>query len=230
MPFHVNENHSKNWATIHRSDCVHCKYGKGPHRKGSTFNSKWLGPFNSREDVEKAAVRTGKKVVQWCRRCADGKRLTTMTEKQIAYWDFWTGFLPEFRQRYPGWERKTATESEHHMDFDAGLSGLHYSVNFCRPDNQPWFRVELYVDARNKDKATARFEALMQGREAIEARFGAPLEWDPLPNRKAGRIASYFPAELSVEERVRWAELRVWAIERLGALRDAFRPHIEKLS
>ena len=131
-----------------------------------------------------------------------------MTPKQRVYRDFWAAFLQEFHERHPGWRQKTATESENHVDFHAGLSGLHYSANFCQRGNQPWFRIELYVDAKDKETATAHFKALTQGREAIEARFGAPLEWDPLEHRRASRIASYFPAELSVEDRDRWAEAR----------------------
>ena len=153
-----------------------------------------------------------------------------MTPKQRLYRDFWTVFLREFHARHPEWHQKAAAGTENHIDFDAGLSSLHYSVNFCRPEGQPWFRIELYVDAKDKETATARFNALMQGREAIEARFGAPLEWDSLEQSRACRIASYFPAELSVEDSDRWDELRAWAIERLGSLRDAFRPHIQTLS
>ncbi len=153
-----------------------------------------------------------------------------MTPKQRLYRDFWTVFLREFHARHPEWLQKTAAETENHIDFDAGLSALHYSVNFCRPESQPWFRVELYVDAKDKETATARFDALMQGRESIKARFGAPLEWDSLEQSRACRIASYFPAELSVEDSDRWDELRAWAIERLGSLRDACRPHIQTLS
>ena len=85
------------------------------------------------------------------------------------------------------------------------------------------------MDAKDKESSAARFEALMQHREAIEARFGAPLEWDPLEHRRACRIASYFPAELSVEDRDRWTDVRTWAIKRMGSLRDAFRSHIERL-
>lgn len=153
-----------------------------------------------------------------------------LTPKQRLYRDFWTLFLQEFHARHPERLQKTAAKTENHIDFDAGLSAVHYSVNFCRPEGQPWFRVELYVDAKDKGTATARFDALMQGREAIEARFGAPLEWDSLEQSRACRIASYFPAELSVEDSGRWDELRAWAIERLGSLRDAFRPHLQTLS
>lgn len=116
------------------------------------------------------------------------------------------------------------------MDFPAGKTGLHYSVNFCRPENRPRFRVELYIDAKDKETALTLFREMERGRGVIEDRFGEPLEWDPLERSRGCRIANYFPDEMGVENRARWAELRAWAIERMGTLRDAFKPHIDSVN
>ena len=153
----------------------------------------------------------------------------SLSEKQLAYREFWSVFLPEFHEHHPGWSRANAPAKGNWMDFPAGKRGLHYSVNFCRPMNRPQFRIELYVDAPDEQTASARFDALDDGRSVIEARFGEPLEWDPLDGRRSCRIASYYPEDVDVENRARWPELRTWAIGRMGALRDAFQPHIAKL-
>ena len=154
----------------------------------------------------------------------------TLSDKQRAYRDFWTEFLPEFRERHPQWSRRNTPAKDNWMSFPAGLAGLHYSVNFCRPGNRRRFRVELYVDANDKETATDRFEVLKQEQDAIEAQIGAALEWDPLERSRGCRIATYYREDVSVEDRDRWAVLRVWAIEQMGVLRDALRPHIEKLA
>ena len=115
-----------------------------------------------------------------------------------------------------------------HLDaelFDA-LTGLSYSAGFCLPRR---FRIELYVDADDQDQATRRFDALTGRREEIEDQFGENLEWERLESRRASRIASYYQDDIGVEERDRWPDLRAWAIERLGALREALQSHVDAL-
>ena len=115
------------------------------------------------------------------------------------------------------------------MNFPAGRKGLHYSVNFCRAGNRSRFRIELYVDAPDKETAVSRFGELKEGRSAIEDRFGEPLEWDSLERSRGCRIASYYPEDVRVEKRDQWADLRARAIERMGVLRNVFRPYIDEL-
>ena len=152
-----------------------------------------------------------------------------LSEKRLAYRDFWSEFLPEFHERYPGWSRANTPAKDNWMNFPAGKTGLHYSVNFCRPENRPRFRIELYLDAPDKETALALFRELEGGRGAIEDRFGEPLEWDSLERSRGCRIANYFPENVGVENRARWAVLRAWAIERMGMLRDAFKPYIDSM-
>ena len=154
----------------------------------------------------------------------------TLSETQRTYRDFWTEFLPQFHRSHPDWSQRNTPAKGNWMDFPAGLTGLHYSANFCRSGVRWRFRVELYVNANDKETATARFDALKQERDVIEAQIGEPLEWDPLLQNKGCRIASYYCEDVRVEDRDRWADIRTWAIGRMGALRDAFRPHIDKLS
>ena len=149
--------------------------------------------------------------------------------KRLAYRDFWSEFLPEFQNRHAGWSSQKTPSKRHWMNFPAGRTDLHYSVNFCRPSNRPRFRIELYVDAPDKETAAARFEQLKESLGAIDALFGEPLEWDPLEASKGSRIASYYPEDVGVENRDQWTELRAWAVERMGVLRDAFGPYIDEL-
>ena len=50
-----------------------------------------------------------------------------------------------------------------------------------------------------------------------------------LESRRASRIASYYQDDVRVEERDRWPEVRTWAVERLGALREALQSHVNAL-
>lgn len=153
-----------------------------------------------------------------------------LTDKRIAYRDFWSEFLPEFRNRHPGWSHRQAPSKKNHMGFKAGKSDLHYSVNFCRPGGRARFRIELYVDAADQKTALARFDELIKSRDSIEGMFGESLEWDRLDRSQGCRIASYYPHDVTVENRDQWPELRAWAIERIGVLRQAFNPYIAELA
>ena len=152
-----------------------------------------------------------------------------LSDKRLAYREFWSGFLPEFHERHPGWSRANIPAKDNWMNFPAGKTGLHYSVNFCRPENRPRFRIELYVDAPEKETASARFGELMNQRSAIEDLYGEALEWEALERSRGCRIASYYSEDVDVESRARWPELRAWAIERVGVLRNALKPYIDRL-
>ena len=95
---------------------------------------------------------------------------------QLAYRDFWTNFLPAFHARHAAWSRAKVPPTTNWLSLPAGKTGLYYSAGFCVPQR---FRVELYVDADDQDRATRRFDALRERRRnrgAIRrgAGMGAP--------------------------------------------------------
>ena len=164
---------------------------------------------------------------EWIREAREATQ--DLSDKRLAYREFWSEFLPEFHECHPGWSRANTPAKDNWMNFPAGKTGLHYSVNFCRPENRARFRIELYVDAPDVETATDRFGELVEQRSAIEDLYGEPLEWDPLERSRGCRIASYYREDVDVESRARWTELRAWAIERMGALRNALKPYIDEL-
>src|SRR5258708_33340481 len=54
-------------------------------------------------------------------------------------------------------------------------------------------RHELYIDAPTNERATARYEALEQQKEALEHAYGRALTWETLAGRRAYRITDYRP-------------------------------------
>ena len=99
-------------------------------------------------------------------------------------------------------------------------------MSFCRPDNRYQFRIEFYIDKGDTD---GTFNALREQRNEIEKLFGEPLEWEPLDEYQASRIASYYRDrdDVWVREREKWPDLRKWAIERMGVFREALQPHLD---
>ena len=163
--------------------------------------------------------------VRSARPAADG-----WTSTQLAYRDFWTEFLDGFHRRHPGWSRAAAPARDNWMNFPAGRTGVHYTANFCRLDGRPRFRVELYVDAETHEQAALRFEELKKHRETVDSLVDGDLVWEPLDDRRASRIALYYPMDALVHERERWPEIRTWAIEAIGNLRDTLGPYVKSLA
>ena len=150
-----------------------------------------------------------------------------LSPTQLAYLDFWAEFLAEFRRRYPGWSRAKAAPRKE-INLPSGKSDFRYHCDFCGP-NQSRFRLQLYVDAVDHSEAARRYSQLENKQSEIEQTYGEPLAWEPLRERKASRIAAYYPKEVNVHTRGNWDELRRWALERLGPFREAMQPHIDKV-
>lgn len=163
---------------------------------------------------------------EWTRRVrVDRER--KLTDTQVAYRDFWSEFLPAFHARYTSWSRTKVAPTVNWLGLPAGKADVYYMVDYCAPKR---FRIELYVDAPDQDRATRRFDALKEQRTEIEKQFGEELEWERLESSRASRIASYYASDdIRVEQRDRWPELRTWAIDRLGALREALQSRVAAL-
>ncbi len=100
-----------------------------------------------------------------------------------------------------------------------GLS--YYSGSF--PSRPPRLRCELYLDSTDPTEVEARFAELHQHRADIEARFGGGLDWEPLDNRRASRIAVYIPGDVTqadhYDEHIKWF---ITSLERLRAALDSY--------
>jgi hypothetical protein len=77
----------------------------------------------------------------------------------------------------------------------------------------------LVFESPDADLNTARFQALQAHREAVEASYGGPLEWQELPGRKATRVADYLPdADVTEDD---WDQYLAWLLDRQTRLRAA---------
>lgn len=68
-----------------------------------------------------------------------------------------------------------------------------------------------------------RFTDLYDHRAEIEARFGAELSWEPLDDRRASRVATYTPGDVTQADRHdQYIEWFITSLERLHAALDSF--------
>ena len=108
----------------------------------------------------------------------------------------------------------------------AGKQGLRYDYVVRQNDAD----VELYID-RGKDTEAENkviFDRLAQSKEAIEADFGAPLEWQRLEGKRACRIKKDIDLG-GYRDEEKWPQIHDAMIDAMIRLEKALKPHIERL-
>ena len=84
-------------------------------------------------------------------------------------------------------------------------------------------RTELYIDCGDGEANSRIFDAIYAHKATIEEKFGEPLQWEPLPHRKACRIAVYTSGD--VNESDAYDHYIDWFIQTGTRLRDALTPY-----
>jgi hypothetical protein len=89
----------------------------------------------------------------------------------------------------------------------------------------------LYIDTQDLERNLRTFEALMLGRDEIEAALGVTLDWERLPEARAKRIAAYAPFPVSISSGQDELErLKRWAVDTMIRFVQVFRPRIRRLA
>ena len=149
----------------------------------------------------------------------------TMTETQALYTDWWAEFLPVFHESHPGWSSAKTPPYANWMNFPSGRSGVRYDLSFAFPTGASNYslRAEVYID-----DGESVYPALVAQRSIIEGACDLALQWEPIEDARASRVAVYLdPADPA--ERAKWPEYRTWSVETLGELRRAFSDPIKNL-
>ena len=106
----------------------------------------------------------------------------------------------------------------------AGISGLAYNYVITQHSG----RVELYIDRGDEAQNDAAFEHFQGHREEIEASFGGPLDWQPLPGRRGCRI-NFDVADHGYKDEEDWMSLQEQLIEAMIRLEAALKPFVTLL-
>lgn len=141
------------------------------------------------------------------------------------YTDWWAEFLPAFHQAHPGWSNARKPSRYNWMAFPSGRSGIHYSLAFAYPTGASNYSLKAEVHIPDGELVYPDLEAQ---RPEIERACSLSLQWEPMEDVKASRIAVYLDPADPVD-RARWPEYRSWGIETLGELRRAFSMPIKEL-
>lgn len=180
--------------------------------------------------IEIAAVRIGESdpapffslVAQpndWSKRVHTEKAAATtpMTQRSQANYLLWQRVLGQIHQTHPNWTSARTPTRENWIALPFGTSWATYSL--VAPGTAP--RVELYFGSSDAEENRRHFDQFAARREDLEKRFGGPIEFYPLPNRKACRIAVTASKAFDVLDLDQHTELSNWLVDTMARFRDA---------
>jgi hypothetical protein len=142
--------------------------------------------------------------------------------RESQYRAFWAQFLTKAEARGDLFGRRTTSGSPW-LGTSFGRPGFRLSVSLTRREA----RVMCVI--RHPEGGTARFDALNAQKEFIEAAFGAPLQWNALPERKRSRITSLLSGEGWATPESDWSMLQDRLVDVAYRFDAVLRPRIQAL-
>lgn len=163
----------------------------------------------------------------WARQARQAVRRASteaISETEALYQEYWLALKDvhsalDEKYRFPkAWPRQW-------LPFRIGRSGFQISAAASR--NEKAIRVELYMRQKGLQPNQA-FNALLAQRERIEAEYGRPLDWQPLEDRIAARIATHL-INADIADKGDWSRQHTWIIDQIKRFRNLFTDRIKQL-
>jgi hypothetical protein len=130
-------------------------------------------------------------------------------------------------------QKMNNTKSDLYQNINPGIynwigagSGVR-GVGFNFAVSKAYGRAELYIDRGDKNENELIFDALMKQKDQIESKFGAPLGWERLDEKRACRIKAETPGNIFDKEQ--WESMLDYMVQSMLKLEDAFRGPLEKI-
>lgn len=142
-----------------------------------------------------------------------------ITDTKLLQLEFWKGFA-EYVESQGSSFTVQKPKPQHWFDLRIGTSRAHVAVT---ASSKGRVGCELYI---GHSQADALFDVLEKQREVIEGELGE-LEWQPLPDKKACRIARYRDADIDDQET--WSDLYKWLLHEAESFRTAFADRVKSI-
>lgn len=137
---------------------------------------------------------------------------------------FWEQALDAFSKSKCTLFNNISPSRDHWLNAGSGLAAVTYTLIFGKNE----IRAELNIARKDPDENRFVFERLQTQREAIEQRFGAPLEWLPLPEKKSSRI--HYTKLVDGYNKENWPVMIQWLIEHMTRLELALREPLKVIN
>lgn len=147
-----------------------------------------------------------------------------ITETREKYRSYFQSLLDELREVHK-YTNARAAQPQNWYTFTSDNSKVYkYSTSFAQGSR---IRVETYIDCGDKLRNEAIFDALYAQKEAVNAAYGAELEWEKLDTKRACRIAIYLDGDIDAESE-KLVEIKKWVVANLLRMRKVLPQFLEK--
>lgn len=149
------------------------------------------------------------------------------TKRQEIFKRFWGQFIARSVAHTDLYKHRTPT-TDHWFSAGVGRSG--FAINASLTEDRT--RVECFIRLGKNNPAAnkAAFKALLEKREAIEATFGCPLEWDELPDKISSRVFIDKSGAGWRTPEAEWPDIQDWIAMTAAKLEKALSGPIKSLS
>lgn len=137
--------------------------------------------------------------------------------------EFWQLYLEAMQASSCNLYDRVSATTDHWLNAATGLSGVRYAVLFCKD----FMRVEFAISRGEREENKAIFDALMRKQGVVEQRFGEPLEWERLEDRKSSRVKIESPVDGYNPDN--WPLIAEWLCEMVARMEKAFSPEVPGL-
>lgn len=154
-----------------------------------------------------------------------GKQKKKLAERNVLRLKFWEQLLQRAK------EKGVLLHAQRSPSKDSWISagaGVRADVSFMYV---VWMAeqtaVELYIDTGDKEENKRFFDSLHAKKAEIEQRFGAPLSWERLDERRCSRIRSVISNGGLLDEE-KWPMMQDTMIAAMDKLAKAIKPHFPR--
>jgi hypothetical protein len=157
----------------------------------------------------------------FARAVKDSDRLGAAAQLQLEFWTEFTQYLNDQDVSFT----IPRPQGQHWYNLRLGTSLAHIALTALKRENR--LGCELYMGHK---RASEVYRPLEEARDTIEAELGCPgqLEWMPLPDRQACRIALYKDID-DLSDRDGWPDAFAWLLEWAEKFRQTFGDRVRSL-
>lgn len=126
----------------------------------------------------------------WQKQVREASRAVQSGGKGDLYAAFWARLVEVLAAQRPGWtqRRELLTNRGNWLDFPSEIAGSSVVMSFARGGR---LRHELYISGGDATANATLFARLVARRDALDAAFGEPLQYEELPGKLSSRIATF---------------------------------------
>lgn len=150
-----------------------------------------------------------------------GGQKKEIVERHVLRMEFWKELLTKAKDKTKLFE-KISPSDDNWINASAGKTGFAYSFVVRMGDAQ----VELYIDRGDAEENKRIFDSFLTKRTEVELRFGGPLDWQRLDEKRSCRIRYLLPGH-GLADKDRWPELQNKLIDAMVSLHRALQPLLQ---